>query len=138
MSLFNEIWPTGWTAWNPTLAVSGGTPPTYTSRFVSRYCRLGDNIFAMIDWANTTGGTAGAGANAITVTYPGSLTPANVSGTIGTGKYIETGAADGLTASYNSASTFLMALNSSSVNLIGTDQSTDVRAIRLILMYEVA
>jgi len=67
----NTIRNDGWKSWTPTRSVaSGGTAPTYTAYDINRYCIVGNTVYFHINWANTSGGTAGAGAGALSATLP--------------------------------------------------------------------
>lgn len=134
---FNDVWPTNWTAYTPTITVTGGTAPTYTGRFSARYCQIGKVVFVMLDFGNSSGGTAGSGSGILGVSWPSGLVGSNVSGTVGNGFYFNSSAGSGLTAFYNSVSTFAFAKHGTASNLTGDDQNNAVRAIRAILMYEV-
>jgi hypothetical protein len=72
-----------WTSWTPVLSVSGGTAPTYTRKFISRYKRFGKTIHWWIFWENTSGGTAGAGVNTLNFTLPVSYSVNYVSDNLG-------------------------------------------------------
>lgn len=65
-----DIATTAWTDFNPNIAVSGGTVPTFTGYFSSRYRVVGKVVQWQISWINTVGGTAGSGANPIIFTLP--------------------------------------------------------------------
>lgn len=127
-----------WTEWTPTLAVSGGTPPTYDTRFVSRYSKIGKIVFCTIDWANTTGGVPGVGANTLTFTLPlPAVNPNSTSITIGNGWSSETGAtANFLNSALNSNTTQGLFYWSNGAALVGNDQSGDARYIYASLVYE--
>jgi predicted RecA/RadA family phage recombinase len=60
----------GWTTYTPTITVSGGTVPTYTAINSGRWRQVGNVIHVRIVLTNSSGGTAGAGANAIVVALP--------------------------------------------------------------------
>ncbi len=66
---FDKVWPTGWTAVAPNLLCAVGTPPDYTT-YVNRYFRMGNTVWGFCTWVNTTGGTPGNGAGALTFTLP--------------------------------------------------------------------
>ena len=58
----------GWTNFTPTLT-SAGTVPTFTTT-QARYQKVGNVVFIEVLLQNTVGGTAGVGANAISMAAP--------------------------------------------------------------------
>jgi hypothetical protein len=64
------IYETRWLDWTPTVSVSGGTVPTYTAVYTNRYRVTLAGFEYKMNWVNTSGGTAGAGANPILFTFP--------------------------------------------------------------------
>lgn len=56
-------------SYNPVLSASAGTIPTFTTNF-GNYTRIGDTVFFNVRFDNTTGGTAGNGANQLSVSLP--------------------------------------------------------------------
>jgi len=128
---------TDWTSWTPTIAVSGGTAPTYTNRFNNYYMQIGKLVIAWGDWSNSSGGTAGSGSNNITVTYPGGIVPAVTSSTLGTGRVLESGGTNRpIMCNYNSSTSFLFSFADGTTNAIGDDQDATVRGVRFILTYQ--
>lgn len=128
-----------WADWTPTLAVSGGTAPTYTSAFVNRYCQIGKTVIASIYWLNMSGGTAGSGANILTFTLPVSAITANYQ-IIGSGAFFESGGTIGGVniRLYNSVTQAEFMLNSTTIDCVGNDQSSALRSVSGFLTYEVA
>lgn len=70
-----------WRPFNPTLT-SAGTTPTFTLKDSWNWAQIGNTIFMRFVSVNTSGGTAGSGANDITGTAP--TTAANVDGNAST------------------------------------------------------
>jgi len=64
---------TRWLDYTPIISVSGGTAPTYTATFINKYKILSDTIDIRLQWTNSSGGTAGAGAAALVSTLPFSV-----------------------------------------------------------------
>lgn len=58
-----------WTTFTPTLTVTGGTAPSYTT-FKNYYTQVGKLVTVWFQWSNTSGGTAGSGTNPIYATLP--------------------------------------------------------------------
>lgn len=59
----------GWTSFTPTL-VSAGTLPTFSAISLGRYQQVGNVVFMEVCLNNSAAGTAGAGANDITINLP--------------------------------------------------------------------
>lgn len=62
-----------WATYTPTITLVGGTGnvvPTFTTQSVGRYCRIGNSVTTVINFSNSSGGTAGAGTGQITVALP--------------------------------------------------------------------
>lgn len=58
--------------YTPSITLVGGTgntTPTYTTK-TGRYSRIGRTVYVSIKLSNTTGGTAGAGTGAVTISLP--------------------------------------------------------------------
>jgi len=127
---------TSWEDFTPAIAVSGGTAPTYTATFTSKYMQLGKLVWVMIDWRNASGGTAGDGTGQITFTPP--VPAANVGMRIPAGISLNSTADEKrVVVSINSASVF--ALNEAIANnLTGAEQNNAVRYIQLNFFYEAA
>jgi hypothetical protein len=98
----------------------------------------GRTVIGNSTWRNTSGGTAGAGANPLTTTYPAGLVPATVSGIIGEGHVYESGGTIcPVFLTYDSASNFTMLNESTEVSIKGDDQSSAARRVDFILAYEI-
>lgn len=120
------IYESRWLDILPVFAVSGGTAPTYTSS-AYKYRVIYDRINYTINQRNSSGGTAGAGANALTFQLPfdPSATVSDDSGGLGYGmSYENAGTICGMMISRNSANK-AYGRNVSSVSTItGADQSS--------------
>jgi len=127
---------TAWSDFTPAIAVSGGTPPTYTLAFTSRYKQVGKTVYVNIDWRNTSGGTPGAGANQITFSAP--VAAANVGTQILAGVSINAVTTEKrLNVAINSSIVFGLyevVLNA----FIGDEQNNAVRSVQLNFSYEAA
>jgi hypothetical protein len=121
-------------AWTPTLSVSGGTVPTYSSSY-SRFAINGNLVTLHIALTNVSGGTAGAGVAEINCNLPVS-SYANVN-TIGTGVAYEQGGTMGAVfcRSYSTGFYFHTA---AFANITGDDQSSAARQLHFHLSYIMA
>ena len=129
---------TPWTDYTPTISVSGGTAPTYTANFKSRYTQIGKLVTVMLFWTNSSGGTAGAGANPILITTPVNIAVSD-GRIMGSGASYESGGTIVPVLALNyTATTFGMAVSSTFAPITGNDQSSVARQINLILSYEAA
>lgn len=127
-----------WSSSTCTLTVSGGTVPTYTTNSW-RTTVIGKTIIATLTLANSSGGTAGAGANPLFVSLP----YATYSGTrIGHGSIYNGGTAiigtqvikNFEVVSSASGTTAYLAIDD--VNASGANQSNANRYIYLTVTYE--
>lgn len=64
-----DLYTTAWTTWTPTFSVSGGTAPSFSSN-KSRYKKIGKTVIVELQLENSSGGTAGSGASAMTMNLP--------------------------------------------------------------------
>ena len=131
------IYETRWLDWVPTVTVSAGTVPTYTAVYTNRYRTTLAGFEYKMNWINTAGGTAGAGANPILFTFPfvDAGYSANRSIT-GSGSYFNTGtgAPLGLIGSGGSNSgSFLL----STTTVTGALQNAADRMIGVIGRYQI-
>ncbi len=129
---------TAWADFTPSIAVSGGTAPTYTLKFVSRYKQIGKLVFVIIDWRNTSGGTAGAGTAQITFTPPVNASASTIGNIIAAGYAINSTATEYrigvIINSSNSFGLYEATLN----NFTGAEQNAAIRAVTLSFCYEAA
>lgn len=138
---------TQWTDFVSTITVSGGTAPTYTGNFISRYRQVGKQVDVQLWWTNTAGGTAGAGGNPIIFTLPvTALHDGTGTSTLTWGMaQVYNGAATAAwLAAVCGASTTTAQLviadagDSTYANLAGGNQNNAARAISAHFSYEVA
>lgn len=132
-----------WHNWTPTISVDGGTAPTYTDDFVNRYKVTGSQLYFYINWANVTGGTAGAGTNALVFTLPIAVS-STAQGlgnrtTLAVGQVSESGGTTSVVAVYvgATANEAKMRLYDISGNIVGNDQSSSSRWISASGFYEI-
>ncbi len=119
------IYETRWLDCLPVITVSGGTAPTYSSS-VYKYRAVYDRVHYTLNNRNTSGGTAGAGGNAITFQLPfdPSSTVSDDSGGLGHGMNYESGGTICGTMISRNAANKGYARNLGSIStIIGTDQS---------------
>lgn len=119
------IYETRWLTMLPVLAVSGGTAPTYTAS-AYRYKVIDNSVFYRLNLRNTSGGTAGNGASAITFQLP--FDPTNTasddSGGLGHGFSFENaGTICATFISRQSANKGYMRNSTSVTSILGNDQS---------------
>ena len=131
-----------WFAWTVTRSVSGGTAPSYTSVDLSRFEIKGRTVHCQITWVNLTGGTAGAGTNALTFTLPVTASTAGYSSfnsVFGTGwAYEAAGTATNIVVAYNTGGTEGRFTTMPGIaSLVGNDQSSDDRRISADFSYEI-
>lgn len=132
------IYETRWLDCLPTIAVSGGTAPTYSSS-TYKYRVVYDRVHYTLNNRNTSGGTAGAGANAITWQLPfdPSATVSDDSGGLGHGmNYENAGTICGTMVCRNAANKAYMRNLSSISTIIGTDQSDANRLLQAQGVYQ--
>jgi hypothetical protein len=140
-----DIYTTAWVGWTPTLAVSGGTPPTYTAQFVNRYKVVGKQCWVFCLWANSSGGTAGSGANAITFTLPVSASsniavadPNLIGGVIGNGHcYEDVTQVPICVIVKGTTATQGMFVKTANASITGNDQSGGARTLSFSACYEI-
>jgi hypothetical protein len=135
-----RLYPT-WFNYTPTIAVSGGTVPTYTAGYINWYSVHGDICTVHGAWSNATGGTAGAGTGAITLTVPIGASNTGTVGAVGVwgaGRSYENG---GTIANFvvrcislSGAGTVIFT-QSGDTSIVGNDQSSDSRQIGFIYTY---
>jgi hypothetical protein len=128
----------GWTAWTPTITVAGGTSPTYTGKFQSRYTQIGKTVYYQCYWSNAAGGVAGAGGGTIVFNPP---VNANFVGTTyvtsGWGYLVEQGGTEcSIIVGTTAANEFYFLNPASGVAITGADQSSTVRSVRFSGFYE--
>lgn len=135
------IYETRWLDWTPVIAVSGGTAPTYTTNYVNKYRIRGSKLETDCLWINGSGGTAGAGVNPITITFP--FTPNSSKqvvdwGFLGFGQsYESAGAIGGVYCAYLTSTTQQLRFSGSITNVVGNDQSSTGRGIIFKNDYEI-
>lgn len=135
------IYESRWLDWAPVIAVSGGTAPTYTTNYVNKYRIRGSKLETDCLWVNGSGGTAGAGGNAITITFP--FTPNSSKqvvdwGFLGFGQsYESAGAIGGVYCAYLTSTTQQLRFSGSITNVVGNDQSSTGRGIIFKNDYEI-
>lgn len=138
-----DIYNSAWAGWTPTISVAGGTAPTYTSVFTSRYRQVGKLVYWYIIWNNASGGTAGAGTEPLLFSLPVnpstnvSKTDTTVGGVIGWG-YSEEGAGTAGTFYVERYTTTQGGFRLYNANrIIGNDQSSAARYIIASGFYEI-
>jgi predicted RecA/RadA family phage recombinase len=139
----NTIYPvnSGWTTYTPTITVSGGTVPTYTAINSGRWQQVGNVIHVRIVLTNSSGGTAGAGTNAIVVTLPTARGTSGSSVAIQQVGYALNNATYYLLRGSFSASSSSLALLyynalTTTTNLTGALQNNAIRELHLSFCYE--
>jgi hypothetical protein len=127
-----------WTTWTPILTVSGGTAPTYTGNFVSRYCQVGKIVFCEIVWTNDSSGTASSGTSPIIATLP--VTAANVTGdpTGGGGFFYNSTTIASVSIAIVSTGSFTVVRTDTVTTLTGDLQNNAIRYIKATWFYEAA
>jgi len=136
------IYETRWLTCVP--VITGGTAPTYTAQFLNRYKITGDILQGTYSWSNSSGGTAGSGANNINITLPFGIS-ATASGTaasrytIGTGfAYEGSGTLAGFWANINgTTANQVYIFKSDLTSLQANDQSSTDRALVIDFRYEI-
>jgi hypothetical protein len=128
------IYETRWLTWEPALSVSGGTAPTYTAVFISRYRIYSSNVEFSLNWQNAAGGTAGAGANSIISMLPFSILAGNftsVLSTFGVGWSYESAGTKAILNFQSGTAANLMGffIATTVLRLTGAEQSDTVRYI---------
>ena len=137
------IYETRWLDWTPIITVSGGTAPTYTATFSSRYKVSYDDCFLEIIWSNTSGGTAGAGTSTMFITTPFSANNFIANRTpIGVGQVFDNGQIEvSAWARFSTATQFLFTYTSTvptaQFNITGNDQSEASRFICVNGSYQI-
>lgn len=125
----------GWQSYTPTITVSGGTAPTYTERFVSRYLKIGNLVVVYGAWENSAGGTAGSGTGIMKITLP--FLPATEDVQVGVA-----GLENGATLLGNLGvylyDTYFTITKSDWSELIGNDQNSVTRRLTFTFVYEAA
>lgn len=132
--------PSGWPGWfnyTPTLAVSGGTAPTYTTLFRNRWSVAGNHIHVSIDWNNVSGGTAGSGTNGISFTFPVAGSQITNNRTVTGNGYAENSTTTfGIYMRANSSTSTLMFDVNAGAVLSGNGQNNAARRISGNISYE--
>lgn len=126
-----------WRNYTPTLSVSGGTAPTYTGLFVTRYCRVGKLVTVYGNWYNASGGIAGAGGNPLLTSLPIAAATNALDVQIGTGA-ASLGAAYSVIGVYLWDSTHFSFTTLDWGNVTGSDQNAIDRLLNFTMMYEAA
>lgn len=132
----SEVANVAWADFTPGQAVALGTAPTYTTRFVNRYMQVGKLVFVIMDWANSSGGTAGEGSGGITFTPP--VEAANVGASITAGHSLNSTATEKRLNVTVLSSTVFGLQEAIANNLTGDDQNNAVRWVQLCFFYEAA
>lgn len=127
-----------WSSTTCTVTVSGGTVPTYTTNGW-RTTVIGKTVIASLILANSTGGTAGAGANPLFISLPyTSVTGCRIGhGSVYNGGTAIVGArviCNFEVVSSNNGTTAYLAVDDS--NITGANQSNANRYIYLTVTYE--
>jgi hypothetical protein len=79
----------------PAITSGGGTLPTFSSQ-LGNYVQVGALLFVQVDLDNTVGGTAGAGANQISLTLPMAASAGQLDGIMPAGSHLNGAAEDQL------------------------------------------
>lgn len=121
---------------SPTRSVSGGTVPTYTATDFNQYKIVGDRCIFRGVWDNSSGGTAGAGANNLLSTLPFGVSSSYFVGggdrnILGYGQsYESAGTLVAVLIKNDSSSSSIRFMNGTgSVSISGNDQSSTIRYI---------
>lgn len=133
------IYETRWLRWVPTLAASGGTPPTYTLEFLNIYKVSGDKVEYSCEWENTSGGTAGSGAVDLYTSLPfsvsTSLTAQTNRGCIGHGQ-TNASITNSLTILRRDANTFACCIPAGT-NMLASGQAATSRFVSINGQYPI-
>lgn len=119
-----DIYSTAWQTWTPTVAtIGGGTAPTFSVK-TAYYKKIGKFVYFSMILNNSSGGTAGAGANTITVTKPVSSDFANTGSLMMGSGYTGNGATHNAVLVYEvDAATFSFIKHDTGVYLHGVDMN---------------
>lgn len=126
-----------WFNYTPTLAVSGGTAPTYTATFTNKFCIIGRQVNTIHFWGNSSGGTAGAGTNLISVTLPVTGVGIADGNSIGSGYVIEDSGTSTIVSVYVIDTTHISFITTAVADVDGDDQSSAARGVYFIASYPI-
>lgn len=130
--LTGDLYNTAKTSWVPTVAVSGGTAPEY-STVNAQYKKVGNFVFFSLRLFGD-GGNEGSGSSALTVT-----TPTNIHTDwqfIGSGVYRNSTTYKGITIERNGTNTIQFIINENNAYITGNDQNNISRYIYVFGQYE--
>lgn len=126
-----------WFNYTPTLAVYGGTAPTFTDTFDSRFSMIGKLVNIQSNWRNASGGTAGSGTSDLTASLP--VNPAkNNYVTTGTGTIYSSTLGTSVIVQINPQNTVHFSKVATIVHLSGDDFSSALRELTFTIAYEAA
>lgn len=123
-----KIYTTDWQAWSPTITVSGGTVPTFSTT-QAYYIKIGK----LVHWTLFLSGDAGAegaGSNPLEITLPVNAINLPSNYVIGSGNYQNNTTFDALIATSHITKMQLIK-TASNAAMVGTDQDHALRSIRV-------
>ena len=124
-----------WFNYTPTLAVDGGTAPTFTSVFDNRFSMIGKLVNIQSNWRNVSGGTAGSGTSDLTASLP--VNPAkNNYVTTGTGTIYSSTLGTGVIVQINPQNAVHFSKAATIAHLSGNDFSSALRELTFTIAYE--
>ena len=127
-----------WASSAATLAVSGGTVPTYATNEIRKHIS-GKTVTASYTLENTTGGTAGAGSNPLYITLPyaaASTTRIGYGSIYNGGVLINGKLVSNFLVASSVGSNMAYLTADGSYNISGADQSNPNRYIYITITYE--
>lgn len=132
------IYETRWLTWVPTITVAAGTAPSYTANFVNRYRLNRSKLEYVVQWNNSSGGTAGNGTAVIVFNLPFANADfiANVS-CIGIGYAEESAGTISGVRSYQPAASTTAFTTLAGADWAGNDQSSTSRRFLMDGKYEI-
>lgn len=134
--IHGPIYDSRWMSWTPTIAVSGGTAPTYTTQ-TCRYRFSGKTWGYTFLVSNSSGGTAGAGSNQVTASLPITLFSSGGRECLGNGFSSEASGTRQSVTVFPLTSTTIYFIYAGTVTIKGDDQSSADRFINCSGFYEI-
>ena len=126
-----------WFNYTPTLAVDGGTAPTFTSVFDNRFSMIGKLVNIQSNWRNASGGTAGSGTSDLTASLP--VNPAkNNYVAAGTGTVYSSTLGTSVIVQINPQNAVHFSKAATIAHLSGNDFSSALRELTFTIAYEAA
>lgn len=127
-----------WRDFTPAPVVSGGTVPTYTLSYFSKYTVINDTCKYNLYWDNTVGGTAGAGTNDLCFHLPVQPNSRWYSMALGEGNYYNSDVDGGqIWVKFNSTTKLFYFEDAWGTHLTGDNQNNADRTIMITGSFEV-